>query len=381
MKRRWFVHTGVVLAGGLLLAGCSGVRGQTPSAEAALPPARVTQVSDGSVVSVAHPGQFPLATAGKRVAPSELTVTGVVNPDVARAVPVISLATGRVIEIRARLGDQVDQGQLLMRVQSPDISAAWSDHQHAIADETLARAQFERARGLYAIGAIAQKDLEVAQDLEAKAVVDVNTTALRLRVLGVDPSQQPTGIVDLHAPVAGVITDQQVTMAGGVSGLGSPNPFTISDLSWVWIICDVYENDVATLHINDTAEIYLNAFPDRVLSGRISNIFPILDPTIRTAKVRIEVQNPNLMKIGMFVTARFRSQRTETHTMVPATALVHLHDRDFVYVPTTTTGRFQRVEVVGGNMLPGNLQDVLSGLTPGVRVVANGLVFANTVEQ
>jgi len=381
MKRTAFFRTGVGLASGLLLAGCSGVRGQTPPADAALPPAQVTQASDGSVVSVAHPEQFPLATAGKRVAPSELTVTGVVNPDVARAVPVISLATGRVLEIHARLGDQVDQGQLLLRLQSPDISGAWSDYQHAIVDEILGRAQLERAKGLYAIGAIAQKDLEVAQDTEDKAVVDVNTTAQKLRVLGADPSVQPTGIVDVIAPVAGVITDQQVTMAGGVAGLGSPSPFTISDLSWVWIICDVYENDVATLHLNDAAEIRLNAFPDRVLSGRISNIFPILDPTIRTAKVRLEVQNPNLMKIGMFVTATFRGQRTETHAMVPATALVHLHDRDFVYMPTATTGRFQRVEVVGGNMLPGNLQEVLSGIQPGARVVSNGLVFANTVEQ
>jgi len=381
MKGTRFIYTGLVLAGGLFLAGCSRVQGQANPADVAPPPARVTPEPDGSVVQVPRPDQFPLATATAREAASELTVTGVVTVDVARAVPVVSLATGRVIEIHARLGDRVEKGELLMRLQSPDISAAWSDYQHAIADEVLARAQLERSKGLYAIGAIAQKDLEVAQDTEDKAVVDVNTTALKLRVLGVDPSRQPTGIVDLNAPVAGVITDQQVTMAGGVAGLGAPNPFTISDLSWVWIVCDVYENDVAYLHMNDAAVIHLNAFPNRVLTGRISNIFPILDPNIRTAKVRIEVENPNLMKLGMFVTATFRGQTRETHALVPATALVHLHDRDFVYEPTATAGRFQRVEVVGGNMFPDNQQEVLSGLKPGARVVTNGLVFANTVEQ
>jgi cobalt-zinc-cadmium efflux system membrane fusion protein len=147
----------------------------------------------------------------------------------------------------------------------------------------------------------------------------------------------------------------------------------------VWIVCDVYENDVATLQLNDTAEIHLNAFPDRVLTGRVSNIFPILDPAIRTAKVRIEVQNPNLMKIGMFVTAIFHGQQVETHAVVPATAIVHLHDRDFVFVPSGA--RFQRVEVVAGRAVPGNLQEVRSGLEPGTPVVANGLVFASTVEQ
>jgi cobalt-zinc-cadmium efflux system membrane fusion protein len=371
----------LVLAAGLLLAGCSRVNGQATPADVAPSDARVTPEPDGSVVQVAHPEQFPLATATARDAPAELNVTGVVTADVARSVPVVSLATGRVIEVHTRLGDRVEKGQLLMRLQSPDISAAWSDYQHAIADEILARAQLERAKGLYGIGAIAQKDLEVAQDTEDKAVVDVNTSSQKLRVLGVDPSRQPTGIVDLNAPVAGVITDQQVTMAGGVAGLGAPNPFTISDLSWVWIVCDVYENDVAGLHMNDTAVIHLNAFPDRPLTGRISNIFPILDPSLRTAKVRIEVQNPDLMKLGMFVTATFRGQTRETHAMVPATALVHLHDRDFVYEPTATAGRFQRVEVVGGNMFPANLQEVLSGLEPGARVVTNGLVFASTVER
>jgi cobalt-zinc-cadmium efflux system membrane fusion protein len=110
-------------------------------------------------------------------------------------------------------------------------------------------------------------------------------------------------------------------------------------------------------------------------------VLPILDPNLRTAKVRIEVSNPGLLRLGMFVTATFRGQQRETRAAVPATAIVHLHDRDFVYVPSATAGRFQRQEVVGGNMLPGNLQEVVSGLQPGARVVANGLVFANTVEQ
>jgi membrane fusion protein, heavy metal efflux system len=401
---------GLVLAGGLLASGCTA-HGQGSAADGAgaPPPANVVTESDGSVVSVPHPEQFPLATATTHKAPMELTVTGTVNPDVSRAVPVISLASGRVVEIHARLGDRVEKGQLLLRVQSSDVASAWSDYQHAIADEVLARAQFERAKDLFGIGAIAKKDLEVAQDAEEKAQVDVRTTKERLRVMGISSEQPPNSLVDLKAPVSGVITDQQVTNAAGVTSLGT-NPFTISDLSNVWVVCDVYENDLAHLHIGDSAEIHLAAFPDRVLTGRISNILPMLDPNIRTAKVRIEVKNPGLLRLGMFVTATFRGQQMQERALVPATAIVHLHDRDFVYVPEpsperngatngvtnggtdgatraapanrgTTGGQFRRVEVVAGNMRPPNQQEINSGIQPGTRVVTDGLAFANTVSR
>jgi cobalt-zinc-cadmium efflux system membrane fusion protein len=379
---KWAVLLGIGVLGltGLVLGGCSRVRGQEDPSDGTPASARVVQESDDTAFSVPHPEQFPLAIATIRRAPTELAVTGTVNPDVSRAVPAISLASGRVVEIHARLGDQVQKGQLLLRVQSSDVSSAWSDYQHAVADELLSRAQSERAKDLFNIGAIAKKDLEVALDAEAKALVDIRTTTARLQVLGLSPDEPPNSLVDILAPVSGVITDQQVTNAGGVQSLG-PNPFTISDLSWVWVICDVYEDELANLHVGDSAEIRLVAYPDRVLTGHINNILPMLDPNLRTAKVRIEVRNPGLLRLGMFVTATFRGQRLLDRVAVPATAIVHLHDRDFVYVPLPAAGTFERVEVVAGAMLPGNLQELTSGLKAGARVVADGLAFANTVGQ
>jgi cobalt-zinc-cadmium efflux system membrane fusion protein len=294
-------------------------------------------------------------------------------------VPVISIAAGRVVEIKARLGDTVKKGQLLLRVQSADVSAAFSDYRKAVADEKLARIQFDRAKLLYDKGAISLNDFQTAEDVENKAQVDVENTTERLRVLG-GSIDHPAAIVDIVAPVSGVITDQQVTNAAGVAGLGSPNPFTISDLSNVWILCDVYENDLANVHLGESAEIRLNAYPDRVFTGRISNVGPVLDPTLRTAKVRVEVRNPGIMRVGMFVTATFHGHRKETRAAVPAAAILHLHDRDWVYVPAGDK-RFRRVEVVGGQLLPGNMQEVISGIKPGVQVVQNALVFQNTVEQ
>jgi cobalt-zinc-cadmium efflux system membrane fusion protein len=349
-----------------------------PKAEA--PPAPVVEhEADLNVVKVDHPERFPLATAAEHKSAATLTVTGVVNPDVSRNVPVISLSSGRVVEIRARLGDTVKKGQLLMRVQSSDISGAFSDYLKAVNDDRLAQRQAERAKILLDKGAIAQKDFEVAEAAEQDAKADLAAKADRLRVLGVD-KDHPGGIVDVMAPVSGTITDQQVTNAAGVQALSGPNPFTISDLSYVWIICDVYENDLRNVRLGEFADIHLNAYPEKVLKGRIGNIGAILDPSIRTAKVRLELRNPGMMRVGLFVTATFYGRTPETHATVPASAVLHLHDRDWVFVPEQRD-QFRRVEVAVGNILPGNMQEVLSGIKPGVQVIQNALVFQNAAEQ
>jgi cobalt-zinc-cadmium efflux system membrane fusion protein len=367
----------LLFASCLSIFGCGNTR-EDSNAEAP-PPVSVEREQDVNIVQVDRPEQFPLATAVARESTSQLSVTGTVNPDVSRSVPVISMAAGRVVEIRARLGDTVKKGQLLLRVQSADISAAFADHRKAVSDEQLARTHLERSKLLYDKGAISLSDLQVAQDAENKAEVDVENTTDRLRVLGADVDH-PAAIVDVHAPISGVITDQQVTNAAGVAGLGSPNPFTISDLSYVWILSDVYESDLPSVQVGQTAEIRLNAYPSQVFTGRISNVLPILDPTMRTAKVRVEVRNPGLMRIGMFVTATFHGQKMEIHSVLPAAAILHLHDRDWVYIPAGGN-RFRRVNVVAGTSLPNNSQEILSGVQPGQQVVSNALALQSMVEQ
>lgn len=377
MKYTLFLFV-AALALALLLVGC-GAKGASDPAAGAPQPAQVEREGNADLVKVAHPEQFPIATACQHDSAPALNVTGVVSADVSRNVPVISLASGRILEVHARLGDAVTKGQLLLRVQSADTAAAFSDYRQAVADETLARAQLARSKLLYDKGAVAQKDLEVAQDVAEKARVTVETTTERLKVLGAD-KDHPSPVVDIVAPVSGVITDQQVTAASGTQGLASPNAFTISDLSHVWVICDVYENDLSFARVGEYAEIRLNAYPDRVLRARISNIGPTLDPSLRTAKVRLEVQNPGFIRLGMFVKATFHGQAKEVRAMVPATAVLHLHDRDWVYVPTEN-GQFRRIEVTGADMLPGNMQEIRTGIQPGQRVVQNALVLQNTVEQ
>ena len=370
---------GLIIAAGSILAGCTA-KGVEANGDKSPPPAVVEKEADANLVKVDHPEQFPIATATARTVSTELKVTGSVSADVSRNVPVISLASGRVVEIRARLGDEVTKGQLLMRVQSSDISGANADYRKAVTDEVLARAQLDRAKLLFEKGAIAAKDLEVAQDTEDKARVDVENATEKLKVLGADMNH-PSSVIDIVAPVSGVITEQNVTAAAGVKTLdNSPNLFTIADLSNVWVVCDVYENDLHNVRMGEMANIHLNAYPNRVFQARVANIGPIMDPNIRTAKVRLEVKNPGIFRLGMFVTATFQGSDRQTVSVVPASAILHLHDRDWTYMPAGNN-TFRRVEVNGGKMLPPDLQEVSSGLNPGDRVVANALVLQNTVEQ
>jgi cobalt-zinc-cadmium efflux system membrane fusion protein len=135
------------------------------------------------------------------------------------------------------------------------------------------------------------------------------------------------------------------------------------------------------VHLGQTADIRLNAYPDHVITGTIGEIDAVLDPSIRTAKVRIQVPNPDrLMRLGMFATATFHGRRPEAHAAVPASAILHLHDRDWVYVPAGE-GKFRRVGVVGGDMIEGGRQEIKSGLTVGQQVVTNALELQNSVEQ
>lgn len=334
---------------------------------------------DPNNFKVANSQQFRLATAGERVSGPELNVTGTVNPDISRQVPVPSLATGRVVEIAARLGDTVKKGQLLFSVRSTDIAGAYSDYRKAIKNEELAKVQLDRAKLLLSDGAIPKSAVEVAQNTEDNARIDVDTATEHLRLLGANPDH-PSGIVAVYAPVSGVITDQQITAASGVQALTAPNPFTISDVSHVWILCDVYENDLPQVHLGEFADIHLAAYPDRVLKARIGNIGQVMDPNIRTAKVRLEVANPGLLRFGMFVTATFHSAAGAKRATVPGSAILHLHDREWVYV-SQGGGNFKRIPVTVGKTLPGDVQEIVTGIQPGTRVVVNALELDNMTEQ
>ena len=361
----------------LALPGCRK-KFSPASGEAA--PAQAIETSDAGRVTVKKPEQYPLVPVGQIDEPEKLNVTGSVFPDISREVPVISMANGRVVDIRAELDDNVRKGQLLFSVESPDISNAFDTYVKSVADEQLASKAYLRAKDLYQHGAISQAMLEQAEDAEKDANADEAAAEQQLKIFGVD-KDHPSPIVNVYAPTSGVIVAQNITnaAAAGVSLSGTATAFTVADLSKVWVLCDVYENDLPKVHLGQKAQIHLTAYPDKLFSGRVGDIGPVLDPTIRTAKVRIEVANPGILRLGMFVTATLLSNNLVAHATVPATAILHLHDRDWVFIPAAQ-GQFKRVEVNGGDMLPAGQEEILSGLAPGQQVVKDVLNLEATVE-
>ena len=361
--------------------GCN--RKPADASKEAPPAVSVQPDADPALVEVTNPAAFPLVAAAGYQAPAKLNATGSVNPDVSRTIPVISIASGRGVAIHARLGDFVKKGQLLMEVQSNDVATAFSTYLKAVSDERLTQVQLNRARLLLDKGAIPASQLEIAQNSEDDARSALTAAEQQLHVLGVD-KDHPTESVKVYSPASGIIVAQNVTdaAAAGVAYSGSANAFTIADLSRVWVVCDVYENDLAQVHLGQKAEVRLAAYPGKVLPGVISDIGAVLDPTLRTAKVRIEVANPgSLLRVGMFATATFFGKATQTHASVPATAILHLHDRDWVYLPVDGTGNFRRVAVEAGDMLPNGMQQVNSGINIGQQVVSNALTLQNAVDQ
>ena len=221
--------------------------------------------------------------------------------------------------------------------------------------------------------------LEQAEDAAKDSAADLKAATEALETLGLD-KDHPSPVVSVYSPISGVIIQQNVTQAAaaGVTFSGSATAFTVADLSVIWVICDVYENDIPKIALGQEAKIKLNAYPDRTLTGHISDIGPVLDPAIRTAKVRIEVRNPGILKLGMFVTATLVGRQSERHAMVPAPSVLHLHDRDWVFIPAEKN-KFRRVQVKAGQMV-GDKQVLLSGIQSGQRVVSNVLQLEATLE-
>jgi cobalt-zinc-cadmium efflux system membrane fusion protein len=328
-----------------------------------------------------NPGRFPLVQVVARRESDQVLANGVVAADVSRSYAVNALFSGRVVEVRARLGDDVEKGQLLMTMTSPDMAQAFAEYQKFQADAALAKSQLERAQLLFSRGAVAQKDLDVAQDAANKADVDSKAAAEHIRLLGGSPDHV-SPLIEILAPVAGTVIEQNVTASAGVKSLdNSPNLFTIADLSRVWILCDVYENDLSRVHLGDIADIELNAYPGRPLRGRVTNISKLLDANTRSAKVRIELPNDSgILRPNMFATAHFVAQGTESRTVIPSTAVLRLQDRDWVFVKLDGQG-FRRTEVQAGAVNVDKTEQILGGLKPGEEVVADALMFDREVQK
>jgi membrane fusion protein, heavy metal efflux system len=376
MKNNMFRLT-AAFGGALFLA----LMGTSCSGDTKALPTKTEVTVDPNLYTVEHPELFKLATAQTRNLPTVLTANGSVTPDVNRTIHVTSQGSGRVVDLKVRLGDYVKRGQILLSIHSADLAGAFSDYQKSGADERLAKKALDRAQLLYSHGALAEKDLQQAEDTEEKARVDVQNAEQRVRLLGGDPAH-PSSLLELRAPVSGTIVEQNISGFEGIKSLdNSPNLFTVADLTQVWVLCDVYENDLGEVHLGDGAELRMNAYPDRVYRGKVADISRVLDPTTRAAKVRIVLPNRDAsLRPGMFAVTTFRSRKSQLRVVVPSAAVMRLQDKDWAFRKDGPQ-QFRRVEVHTLGEIADGMQPIQDGLEAGEQIVANALVFSSAVAE
>jgi membrane fusion protein, heavy metal efflux system len=312
--------------------------------------------------------------------PRALRLTGAVAYNAFKTTPVFSAVGGPVQELLAVPGQNVKAGQTLLTVTSPDYSAARSAYLKAATAFQLADKNYERAKDLLEHKAIAERDLQQAESDRAQAQADQQSAEDALRALGIrDPEslvKQPpksTGQIPVPAPAGGQIVERLVG-PGQLLQAGATQCFTISDMSTVWVLVNVYQNDLAYVHNGDSVDITTDAYAE-VFHGKISYVADALDPNTRTLQARIVTQNPGYkLKKDMYVTATVHAGAVANALTVPDAAVLHdAENQPFVYVQTAAN-QFARRLVKAGDSEGGRtlIQD---GLKEGEHVVGDGSLF------
>ena len=317
-----------------------------------------------------------------------LRLTGAVAYNGFATTPVITQVSGPVSRIVVAPGENVRAGQPLLYVASPDFSQMRATYIKASDAFKLADREYARAKDLYEHHAIAEKDLIATESARNQAEADLQASEQALHVLGFkSPEQalQTRGSPELPvlAPIAGEVVDRLVA-PGQVIQAGVTQAFTISNMSTVWVLANVYQQDMPYVRVGDPVTILADSYPGTEFHGKISYVAAALDPTTRTLQARIDVKNPQeKLKNNMYVTAEVQAGRVANAITVPnAAVLRNAENEPFVY---TLAGQNQfAMHNVTLGQTSEQATEIVSGLVPGDRVVANGslfLQFANSLQQ
>jgi cobalt-zinc-cadmium efflux system membrane fusion protein len=316
-----------------------------------------------------------------------LRLTGAVAYNNFRTTPVIAQVSGPVSRVVVVPGETVKAGQPMLYVASPDYSQLRTNYLKAKDAYSLAQKAYARAEDLYQHKAIAEQNLEQAQSAEVQAGGDLVAAEAALKVLGItNPDalvqSPPTFEVPVKAPIAGEVVEQNVS-AGQLIQTGSTQCFVISDTSTVWVLVNIYQNDLPYVHVGDSVTIQTEAYPG-VFYGRISYLAAALDPATRTLQARIQTENRGeKLKKDMYVVATVNAGKISRAIALPDAAVLRDNENQpFVYVEISPN-RFGRRSVSVGESLKGQTE-ITSGLKPGEQVIGNGslfLQFANSLQR
>ncbi len=341
-------------------------------------PAQAVEVRQPNEFRLAHPGQFPLVAVSSANLPDTFEVPGTIAPVADRVIPIYSPLPGRILRLNAQLGFPVRAGQPLAVIASADLQQAYSDYAKAQAARQLAQKEAERTQLLVQHGAAAARDLDAAQAALSQARADTAAARTRLLQVGADPNR-PTATFTVRAPRTGVVVDLASAPGSYLRSLDNSTPLmTIADLSQVWAVADVHEDQLARIARGDTAQIHVDAFPGRVFSGVVAQIASVLDPATRTAGVRIVLANPGgELKPQMFARVDLVSHSSRPTLLAPATAIVRTQDQTWAFL-ARGNGLFQRVPVSTGRV-QGDQIEILQGLHPGDPIVRDALHLDSAV--
>lgn len=317
-----------------------------------------------------------------------LRLTGAVAYNAFKTTPVITQVGGPVSRILVVPGQQVKQGQQMLDVTSPDYSLLVDTYLKARDSFRVADKNYERAQDLYKHNAIAERDLLQAESDRNQAQADLNASEESIRILGIknpeDLVKAPASAeIPVTAPIGGEVVERLVS-PGQVMQAGQTQAFTISDLSTVWVLANVYQDDLSSVHMGDNVVVQTDAYPGVSFHGRISYISAALDPNTRTLQARIVVDNPGeKLKKDMYCTATVTAGTISKAIAVPDSAVLRDDENQpFVYV-ATGQNQFGRRGVTIGESQNGQTQ-ILSGLSPGDKIVGDGslfLQFANSLQH
>jgi len=374
-------------AGGAVLVMRTGWLGQPlpvlPAAPASAPPASVSTALD-SIEVVLTPEAIERAgikTAAVISAEESraTTVPGTVMANAYREVKVTPIAGGIVTRVAVELGSTVKRGQPLATVFSSELADAQTKLLSMAAMLEADHRKLRRTEELLEIGAASRQELEEVTAVHATHETELESARQRLMVLGLGPAQiralqSPSQIVSsvvVPAPIDGVVTARTANL-GQVVGMGQ-EMFVVTDLSDVWAVGDLYEQDFAAVRVGSAATVSTPAYPGLTLRGRVAYIDPRVEPATRTAKVRVEVPNQDgRLRLGMYLSMAFDTRTGQRVVLVPKAAVQSLGDRQVVFLLAKgEAGKFiQRIVRLGEQR--GESQVVLSGLQPGEMVVTEG---------
>lgn len=377
------------LCGALLLGGCKAKKAENES-DAQSETANKSALVEMSVSAQQHIG---MVVARARVIQLNefLRTTGTVQPIDSRVGLVGPLARGRIVEIRAKVGDRVQAGQTLAVFDNIEAGELLTQEQSARADLDRLKAQLipatrqmERSRRLADIGAGSEKDLELSR--AEKEGIDANIRSQQALIDGIQQrlyrfgiaadNPRPTFLTPLKAPFSGVVIKAQASPGDPIEA--GKDVFTVADLLRVWVQAEVYEKDLGRIRVGQIAYVTVDTYPNHPFEGKVTYISDVLDPQTRTARVRCEVANPELqLKTDMFANVELPTKLTKQALTVPSSALQQVEGKNVIFVRRSDT-QFEKREVEKGITVKDETE-IVSGLKPGEPVVAQGAFHLKSI--